>query len=267
VLSTLEALAGERKLPVMPADAWRKAVQQFHVPVGIAVARRWQLPELVTSVIAHHHQPGTSPKDHFPVVELVAVIDHAIAMLDRAPERGVTVLSDVPGLRNDERELLGKIIPVVAGQMAQYETEPPTQQQPSGVIPLVAAPPPVAGMTPVDFAVDVKGTTTLFRATHISDALLAVVSRGALKPGWMATITLKHGDSPLMVLATVQTCEPGVGGHVSTLQPFGLADGDRKAWQRIVTTSAAAPRVATPHAATTKISITGIPQVPTRGRT
>lgn len=227
VLACLEAL-GTARLPTLPEASWRKLVDDLHVEFGMVVVARWHLPEPIAEVIASHHAPQTCMRVYRPLVQLVAIVDQIIAILDR-PDGGLAALGEVAGLEHDERFRIGALMPKVAEQMARFETAP---QRELGSV--VEKPPGLLdGGWPVDFAID--GKASEYRACSLAPSMLAFRSRAMMQPAWLAEITLRCDPDTIAMLVNVKTCEALPGGEfMVTAQPFGLAGEDKAAWLRLL---------------------------------
>jgi hypothetical protein len=228
VLSCLESL-GVAPLPVLPEATWRRLVEGLHVELGMVVVARWQLPEPIAEVVAGHHTPHTCSRVYRPLVQLVAIVDQIIEILDRGPAGGIAALVEVPGLEHDERFRIGALMPKVAEQMARFET-PPQREVASSIAPSDS---PVEDGWPVDFMVASR-TFTEYRACALTPSTFAFRSQSALQPAWLAELTL-HCNEKIMMLANVKSCQSlPAGDFLVTAQPFGLAGEDKNAWLRLL---------------------------------
>jgi HD-like signal output (HDOD) protein len=237
VVSTLESMAGARGLPVLPLPAWNELVEKFHVRAGSAVARKWQLPEPIASAIAHHHAPSGTPAPDRALVELVAIVDETLDLLDAAPERGVSVLEELSCLTPIERRRLATVMPVLADHMATLDVALPAASAPARQSAVVQDLPP--DLVAVGFAVEAKGTTTPFRAVGISETTVAFTGRAALRSSSLATLTLRCEPAPITILATIKTCAADGSTYTITAQPFGLVEADRAIWREVVAQASA----------------------------
>jgi len=229
VLSCLESL-GVAPLPVLPEATWRRLVEGLHVELGMVVVARWQLPEPIAEVIAGHHTPHTCSRVYRPLVQLVAIVDQIIEILDRGPDGGIAALVEVPGLEHDERFRIGALMPKVADQMARFEMPIERGVTSSIQLPLV----PVANSWPIDFPVNIR-SQAVFRACGLTQSLLVFSSPVRLQPAWLTELTLRCEPDTITMLANVRSCEPALhGGYVVTAQPFGLAGPDKEAWRRLI---------------------------------
>jgi len=228
VVACLESL-GVAQLPVLPEATWRRLVDDLHVEFGMVVVARWKLPEPIAEVIASHHTPHTCMRVHRPLVQLVAIVDQIVEILDR-PEGGIAALAEVPGLEHDERFRIGALMPKVAEQMARFET--PAVRDVSTLI--TPAPSLLDGGWPVDFPIESKSHAE-YRACALAPSMLAFRSPALLQPAWLAEVTLRCDPDVIAMLVNVKSCEPQTDGEfLVTAQPFGLAGDDKNAWLRLI---------------------------------
>jgi HD-like signal output (HDOD) protein len=228
VIACLESLALE-PLPALPEPTWRRLVEDLHVEFGMVVAARWQLPEPITEVLASHHAPHACMRVHRPVVQLIAIVDQIIEILDRDPG-GVAALAEVPGLEHDERYRIGALLPKVAEHMARFEA-PVGGEAASAVSRALTA---LDGGWPAEFAIEGKAGAQ-YRGCAVAPAMFAFRSSVALPPAWLVELTLSSPPDTITLLACVKSCEPQPGGdYLATAQPFGLAGEDKCAWLRLV---------------------------------
>jgi hypothetical protein len=164
-----------------------------------------------------------------PLVQLVAVADQIIEILDRNPHAGIAALVEVPGLDHDERYRIGALMPKVVEQMAQFETTVD-----AAASPVVAEPEPAAAGAPVEFTASGRNQTA-YRAVSIASGVLELVSPVALQPSWLTELTLHCPPSPITMLFHIVSCRATAGREFQVIaQPFGLAGDDERAWQGLV---------------------------------
>jgi hypothetical protein len=225
VVACLERL---EPLPVLAEASWRRLIDDVHGEFGAVVAKQWALPEPIAEVIVQHHAPGACMRIHRSLVMLVAVVDHVIAVLDRAGT-GIAALAEVPGLEPDERVRIGALIPKVAEQMAVYEA--PIARQPAS--PIEPEPAALAGGWPID--VELTGANRSYRAVAISRDAIALRSPVELAPAWLIQLAIGAPPDTISMLANVKRCQPDAnGGFLVVAQPFGLDGDDALGWQRLL---------------------------------
>jgi HD-like signal output (HDOD) protein len=228
VLACIESLK-IKPMPVLPEATWRRLVEDLHVELGMVVVARWKLPEAIAEVVASHHTPHTSMRVYRPLVQLVAIADQILEILDR-PGSGIAALVEVPGLEHDERFRIGALMPKVAEQMARFEMPIERDVTSSIALPIRET----DGEWPVDFAIDSR-TGASYRACALAPTTLSFRSPAKLQLAWLVDLTLHCPPDTITMLANVKSCQlRPEGDYLVTAQPFGLAGDDKEAWLRLV---------------------------------
>jgi hypothetical protein len=229
VVACIESF-GKAALPMRPEATWRRLIEDLHVEFGMVVVTRWQLPEPIAEVVASHHTPQSCMRVYRPLVQLVAIADQIIAILDDSTRDGIAGLVEIPGLEHDERFRIGALMPKVAEQMARFET-PADRDAASSIEPMTQT---LEGGWAVDFPIKSKNQVE-HRACALAPSTLAFRSPARMPQGWLAELTLQCAPDTITMLANVKSCQaiPG-GGHLVIAQPFGLAGDDKAAWQRLI---------------------------------
>ncbi len=208
-------------LPTLPAVQWKKLVDELHVELGATLAETWKLPTQIARVISHHHLPAGQG----PLVQLVAMVDHVIAILDRGSMTGIAALIEVPGLRTEERYQIGMLMPKVAEAMDQFETT-------AKVGPSAVEPAPLEDGWEVDFDVLSKRGAT-YHVVAIAANQLALVSNEPMNPGWLTE--LRFGGDAVEIMVNVVTCSPRASGDfLVVLQPFALGGDGKRVWLELL---------------------------------
>lgn len=228
VVACIESF-GTAALPMLKEAMWRRLVEDLHVEFGMIVVARWQLPEPIAEVVASHHTPHTCNRVYRPLVQLVAIADQIIDILDDSSRGGIAALVEVPGLEHDERFRIGALMPKVAEQMARFETH--DRDTASSIVPMTQT---IEGSWPVDFPIKTRNGVE-HRAAALAPTTLAFRSPARMAQGWLAELTLSCPPDTFTMLANVKSCQaiPG-GGHLVIAQPFALAGEDRAAWLRLL---------------------------------
>jgi HD-like signal output (HDOD) protein len=226
----LACLEDGGQLPVMPAVTWRSVVDAVHVELGSIVAARWHLAEPLAAVVAHHHSPTNCPPVHRALTQLVATVDHIIAILDRGANTGIAALIEVPGLSSEERYRIGGLMPQLGEQMTQFE--------------LAAAQTHGSAVEPddmledgwrVEFSVGTRREISAYKACALSPNRMALESPTAMSTGWLTELVICESSPALQVLANVVACTQRPNGtFLVVVQPFGLGGETKKGWLDLV---------------------------------
>ncbi len=219
-------------LPTLPAPEWKALVEELHTELGATVAETWKLPAQIAQVISYHHLPAGQG----PLVQLVAMVDHVIAILDRGSMTGIAALIEVPGLRTEERYQIGMLMPKVAEAMDQFETT--AKVGPSAVEAAL-----LEDGWEVDFDVLSKRGVT-YHVVAIAANQLALVSKEPMNPGWLTEF--RFGGDAIEIMVNVVTCSPRAGGDfLVVIQPFALGGDGKRVWLELLHNARAqVPRVA-----------------------
>ncbi|MEO6777500.1 MAG: HDOD domain-containing protein [Kofleriaceae bacterium] len=221
LVAGIEEIGQQVSLPQLPEAQWQAFVTRLQVPVGIAVAARWSLPEVLTDVIAHHHDPASVAGS--PLTQLIKLVDRVIEILDRSPGTGIAALLELPEIATMERYALGAAAQEVGAQMASLSAA----AEASTAIADPARTDEEAW--PVGFEVSVPKHEA-YAATTISPNTFEMVGKEPLAPAWLVEVTLGCMPTPLKLLANVKSCEPCAEGHRIVLAPFALGGDLKKQW-------------------------------------
>jgi putative nucleotidyltransferase with HDIG domain len=204
-----EILAGHPGQRAMPLEYWLEVVDRYHVELGLVLAAKWDLPQMVSDVISLHHtdpQGAEEPR----MVELVMAADEVVRMLGESIALTPEDLGTVSLLTGPECELVSRVLDRLPAFIASFEGEAPAP--PPGQS-LVEAEPPteegMAGPRPVDFEVEITAgrDKRRYRAMGIATNNRRV-----------------NGAAPL----------PENEGHTVLLQPFALNGKAHEAWKEIL---------------------------------
>ncbi len=105
-------------------DAEREIIGFDHAQVGAALARQWQLPEVLQECIAFHHEPAGAR--NFPVENAIVHIANSIAYL---AEIDSSNLDDAPRIEALAWELTGLNTNVIPGVIEAAKSEIAEMQQ------------------------------------------------------------------------------------------------------------------------------------------
>ncbi len=230
VLACIEAMPDA---PKMPEHAWQAIVDQTHVELGMIVAARWQLPEQVADVMAHHHEPTKATAANRPLVELILQVDDVIEVLDRGPAADPNALSMVSGLAPEEVTAIVAMMPRISEQLRAFEVPVDKTVVMRRMLIETALLPPLEGW-PVNFVVEGKGHAE-HRATMVGPNILGFASAFPYPVAWIADLTLHDDAGNVTMLANVKSCDKQAdGSYLVTAQPFGLGGELKTAWSRLV---------------------------------
>ncbi len=229
-----EILADSPASRPMPLEHWLRVMERYHVELGLVLAARWRLPQLVSDVISLHHADDTSPASEPRVVELVAATDEVIGLLSDHIWLTPEELGAISALDAPECELVSRVLDRLPAFIASFESG---AAAPSTTPSLIAAETPeafVAGPASVSFPVTVvvNREQRQYTATGIAPKNLMVKGAGPLPENVL--MELKMGSfPPLTCWATAKVAWPESGSYSVLLQPFALSGASQAAWKAL----------------------------------
>jgi putative nucleotidyltransferase with HDIG domain len=229
-----EILARHAAARPRPLEEWVAVVERYHVELGLVLAARWELPQIVSDVVSQHH--AADPAAAEPrLVEVVAAADEVMALLTDRTFLTAEDLGAVAGLTAPECELVARVLDRLPGFIASFEGG----QAPGPQVPSAIAPEPrdhfLAGPTPARFAVSiaVERQVRKYQAMGIASANLMVTGAQPLPENVLLEVKLAS-TPPLTCWMTAKLSWPENGGHTVLLQPFALDGAAQAVWKELV---------------------------------
>jgi HD-like signal output (HDOD) protein len=246
-VEALLARAGDTR--TLPEHDWLAIADRVHVDVGMIVATKWGLPDVLQATIAAHHDLQAAGK-HRPMVEVIAASDAVVAVLLAEPLVTAEMLMAAAGLNaNEASRLVGMINSIasfVAG-MEEISAAVPGAEVLSQVLATAAAPSPVpaAECNPeAGFPVKVVRGSGEFEGfcVRVTSSGLEVVLPEKLPEKYLVRFALypPGGGGPFDVHAFVESCQPGAKGFDVQARLFALAGPVKDRWNALLATVARA---------------------------
>ncbi|MBL8622064.1 MAG: HDOD domain-containing protein [Myxococcales bacterium] len=224
----LEEYLGHHPAATFDAGTCEALVHKSHIELGLLVAERWQLPEVLREIISFHHDPTACLRVYRPEVTLIGLVERIITAL--TSPAGAEALRELPGLEHDERFRIVALLPRVGEIMASFAAELPDAAPPPAAVP----PPPPPAARPatfaVDFEVDTGANRAPGRATAIGPTTLEFASPVALPINWLVSVALALPGGRVELLANVLACARGPRGFHIVIAPFALNGPPKHAW-------------------------------------
>jgi len=224
-----------------PLEAWAALVDRYHVDVGLSIAARWKLPELVKEVIALHHGGDPSAASAPGTIAVVRACDEVVALLTSRPQLAAPDLAEVKELGAAERAALAAVIEQVPDFVAAFEGAP---QRPAATASMVTAPASVLapGQRKVGFGVEATVDRRLrsFLAVAMASNGLVVTGPEGLPEHKLLDLSLQCKPSGFHIWATAKLCRPEGEGFRVELQPFALGGEPRTLWNQLFRNAQAA---------------------------
>jgi putative nucleotidyltransferase with HDIG domain len=123
-IGAIERIAGGgRSARPMSAPFWNRVVDRHHVALGMALANRWDMPQVVKDAIALHHEETSEGAEWPKMLEVVRTVDPLVSLLrDRSFLQAG--LSAVSALSTVDSEALRRVLRGLPGFLASFERDP-----------------------------------------------------------------------------------------------------------------------------------------------
>jgi HD-like signal output (HDOD) protein len=233
---TLEALLAKHPLAgAWPEDAWFGVVDRLHVPVGLAMAARWQLGSIVTEVIGGHHLGPAARCEDPGLLDVVRVSDQVVFLLSSLPGLGNDDLEAIPSLTKFvEREVVARVLRKVPEFVEAFELA----ATPNGAGSPIAQPATTlsSGERPVRFGltVNLARRTRQFTAVAIAPNGIAATGSEPLPENRLQEATLHAPQGPLRIWTLTRLARQDHGGYHVELHPYALSGVERGLWDQLV---------------------------------
>jgi len=228
----LTAHPGQR---AMPLEHWLEVVDRYHVELGLVLAAKWDLPQLVSDVISLHHSDQAGAAEP-RMVELVMAADEVVRLLGESISLTPEDLGAISLLTGPETELVARVLDQLPGFIASFEGEGTAAQPGQSLVePELPSEEGMAGPRPVDFAVEITAgrEKRAYRAMGIATNNLMVNGEKPLPENVLLQVALRS-DPPITCWASAKVSWPENGGHTVLLQPFALNGQTHQAWNEIL---------------------------------
>ena len=221
-------------LEARPEQDWVDVVNRYHLELGVVMAARWDLPQVLADAVSLHHGDWSSAAEP-QVVEVVAASDEIVALLAERvalPEEDLGLASLVA---SGEHDAVLSALSGLPAFVASFET--PEAWKAGGAESLVAAKPPdrQAGPPPPAYAVTLTlgGREHAYRILGIATTHLMV--SGATPVPENMLLSMKVGcEPPLEGFASVKLAWPEGDAHTLLVQPYALAGDSLSRWKSLV---------------------------------
>jgi HD-like signal output (HDOD) protein len=217
-----------------PLAAWAALLERLHVPVGLAVAERWKLPQAVREVIAAHHgSPAGRCRDP-RLLEVVVASDEIVA---RLLVSGRVTHPDLEHLRGvasaEERAAVERLVEKLPELIAAFETPASSVHVAS---PSVEAPettlPGERRAVRLEVSVSVARRTRRYTAVELHPDGL-VLEGGEPLPENRLLEAAVAGPEPFTAWVLTRLCTRTAEGFRAEVHPFAMSPVLRQAWAKL----------------------------------
>jgi len=221
----LERIArGTRHPRPMPSSFWEAVVDHHHVRLGALLARRWGLPPLLSDAIRLHHAEDFKAAAMPELVQVVALCDRLVRLLDDRSDVGSADVSAIQSLSEADTEALIRGIEVAPGFVAAFEREPPAADR-TLLSPMAVPPAPSPRR-----ALRVRVAEEDYAVTGFARHQLVVQGARPLPEGMLLEVELRD-DPPVRFHARVLLCWEENHRFGVVLMPFALGGPALLRWQ------------------------------------
>ena len=228
-----EMLARDSTAPQSSEGFWSAAIESCHTRLGLALAARWNLPDLLRDAIAYHHHPDpTSPNAAY--VELVSISDRVIELLYARPLVSAENLASIPQLKPAECEALARALPQIPELISAFASEPQGVAQPSLLLSPQSA--LLDGFRPLDLSVMQLRPRKCgpFKMLGIAPHGWVMKGREPLPEKQLVELELATKPHALRLWAKVDLCIRGSGdGWELECKPFALTGASLQLWNEL----------------------------------
>lgn len=227
----LEARRGERGRSL---EGWMETVERYHVELGLVLAARWQLPQIVSDVVSLHHQEEPTGAADPRLLEVVAAADEVVGLLRDHCWLTPQELGVVAALSGQECELVARVLDRLPSFIASFEggasapSPDPGLVEPKGRDQFAAGPKSVGFPVTVTFSREVRR----YKAKSIGMSNLTVNGVTPLPENVLMEVSL-GSTPPLTCWATAKLSWPEESGHTVLVQPFALNGASQEIWKAL----------------------------------
>jgi len=226
-----------------PLEDWQALLDRHHVALGASLAARWQLPALLSDLIANHHGEASSSAERAALLDLVRMSDQIVTQLVRSPGISSADLGSVPGLgKFVEREAVVRVIQKIPEFVDAFEGNGAAAAAPS---PRIEQPATTlgAGARPVRFEVTVTHgrQSRQFTAHTIAPNGIAMVGHDPLVDGRLHETTIHSKPGPLHIWSLARLSRRDGGSYHIEVHPFALSGVERGLWTQLAAGAPAQP--------------------------
>ncbi len=236
-----EILAAHAAARPKPAEHWALVVERYHVELGLVLAAKWDLPELVSDVISLHHQHDPAGAAHPGLVELIVSLDEVVELLGERTCLTPEDLGAISGLTGPECDLVPRVLDRLPGFIASFEGGSPAPASGPSLIEPGSSDQFLSGPTPVSFPVKVTmgREHRAYHAMGIATNNLMVSGAAPLQENVLVQLEL-GSTPPLTCWATSKIAWPEGDRYTVLLQPFALNGAAQALWKDLVRQTTAA---------------------------
>jgi putative nucleotidyltransferase with HDIG domain len=221
------------------AAEWQQVIEHFHVELGLVMAARWGLPQVIADAISLHHAASLPASDDPALVELIAVVDEVTALLRAGIALDPADLSRAKLLGTDDHLVVLRAVQTLPEFVASFETEEAWRPAPESLVspepkPRREGPPPPG----VGAVLSLGGRRVECRFVGIAPTHCMLSAPSALPENLLLGLEIAS-DPAIKGFASVKLAWPEGDGVTMLVQPYALSKDTLRAWNALVDASTA----------------------------
>jgi putative nucleotidyltransferase with HDIG domain len=238
-IGAIERIAsGQRPARPMSAEFWNRVVDRHHVALGVTLAARWELPQVVIDAVALHHEETDLGAESPALLAVVRIVDPLVGLLRDRSHLQAT-LEAMASLTDADGDALRRVLRGLAGYLASFEREPGAPDARLLAPPPRPAPALRAPTLPEDRRVRFRIAGQDYEATGFGPNQLFVRGPAPLPEELLLEVEALHQPG-LVFHARVLLCWPEGEACGALLMPFALTGPALLHWHGLVPAGGAA---------------------------
>ena len=233
-----EMLAIDLHAPEHSESFWMAVIENCHAPLGVALAKAWNLPQLIVDVIARHHEPERA-SEFARILELVRISDRIDELLLVHPHVSADLLaSAIPELSALECASLARGLPEIPALMSGVAVEP--RCRPVRAIISRAEQEASDALRAIDLPVAPLGVRSAvpYRMTAWSPARWIMTGPLSLLENQLVEMKIVAPSQTLRFSAKIESCGAAAHGNWElSCRPFALDEATMASWSALGNTS------------------------------
>lgn len=228
-----------REKPLEPGQ-WTALVDLFHILLGHMAATRWQMEPVVAECVLYHHATDAASPQHRVMVELTALADRVVAVIESRHYVDASALAGVPGV-GSYAAALAEAAPRIVAETAELlaldlgAAAPPSSKR------VVFGSPPLGGrVKEVRLHAEwINGSRRVpaLITSLAGDGMMAAFAE-APRANYLMKVSIASASGPIELFATAGAVEAVEHQFHARLKLVALSGALKQRWDRLYATGA-----------------------------
>jgi HD-like signal output (HDOD) protein len=241
-IEDLVARHGHGELEPRSAEEWQAVVDRYHVELGIVMAARWGLPQVLADALSLHHAENISSAEDPRIVETVMAVDQVVALVGERPSVTADDLAAAALIEPAEHGPIAYAIEALPGFVASFEAGGAAGTPGESLVerPPRPEPPPTQGPSPAphEVVLTLGGRKHVYRILGIASTHFMLSGPAAAPENMLMEMSVRC-DPPLDGYASVKLAWPEGEAFTLLVQPYALTGDQARRWRDLVSQSTA----------------------------